>query len=160
MRATVDDVHHRLAKYLQKHRQHNDTKAILIHFAALATAKETPKIAFAPKFDLFGYHLNQSSSDQFDFAQKQKHHKFLSDNRIYILHRKTPFPRYAFPPSRSSTASCSPVDAPEALPKTPLSVITSTSMVGFLLNQNLSCVNFDNNTHILDFKIFTNTNIF
>jgi hypothetical protein len=41
--------------------------------AALATAKETPKIAFAPKFDLFEYHLNQSSSDQFDFAQKQKH---------------------------------------------------------------------------------------
>jgi hypothetical protein len=37
----------------------------------LATAKETPKIAFAPKFDLFEYHLNQSSSDQFDFAQKQ-----------------------------------------------------------------------------------------
>jgi hypothetical protein len=73
---------------LQKHRQHNDTKAILIHLAAaLATAKETPKIAFAPKFDLFEYHLNQSSSDQFDFAQKTEHLQVLSDNRIYILHR-------------------------------------------------------------------------
>jgi hypothetical protein len=50
---------------------------------------------------------------------------------------KTPFLK-SLPPSRNSTASCSPVDAPDgtaALPKTPLSVITSTSIVGFLLNQ-------------------------
>jgi hypothetical protein len=108
-------------KYLQKHRQHNDTKAILIHLGSF-TAKETPKMAFAPKFDLFEYHLNQSSSDQFDFAQKQK----LQVSSAIIVFTfftafKTPFPRYAFPPSRSSTASCSPVDAPEgtaALPKT------------------------------------------
>jgi hypothetical protein len=111
-------------------------------------------MAFAPKFDLFEYHLNQSSSDQFDFAQNRNTYKFLSDNRIYILHRIQNSFRDAFPPSRASTASCSPVDAPEgtaALPKTPLSVITSTSIVGFLLNQNLSCVNFNNNTHILEF---------
>jgi hypothetical protein len=43
---------------------------------------------------------------------------------------KTPFQK-SLPPSRNSTASCSPVDAPDgaALPKTPLSVITSTSIV-------------------------------
>ena len=52
----------------------------------------------------------------------------------------TPFPRYAFPPSRNSTASCSPVEAPdgtEALPKTPLSVMTSTSIVGFPLESKI-----------------------
>jgi hypothetical protein len=38
-------------KYLQKHHQHD--KGNPNSFAALATAKETPKMAFAPKFDLF-----------------------------------------------------------------------------------------------------------
>ena len=45
----------------------------------------------------------------------------------------TPFPKNSAPPSRSSTASCSPVDAPEgtaARPMAPLSVNTSTSTVG------------------------------
>jgi hypothetical protein len=35
-----------------------------------------------------------------------------------------------------------------ALPKTPLSVITSTSIVGFPLESKMSCVNFNDNTHI------------
>jgi hypothetical protein len=86
-------------------------------------------MAFAPKFDLFGYHLNQSSSDQFDFAQRNTY-KFLSDNRIYILHRiQNSFSEICFSTITKLSASCSPVDAPEgtaALPKTPLSVITST----------------------------------
>ena len=46
----------------------------------------------------------------------------------------------AFPPSRNSTASCSPVEAPDgtaALPKIPFSVITSTSTVGFPLESNI-----------------------
>ena len=41
---------------------------------------------------------------------------------------------YGFPPSLSSTASCSPVEAPEgtaARPIIPFSVMTSTSTVGF-----------------------------
>ncbi len=45
---------------------------------------------------------------------------------------------YAFPPSRNSTASCSPVDAPEgtaALPKIPFSVTHLLLQLGFLLNQ-------------------------
>jgi hypothetical protein len=70
MRATVDDVHHR---HWQVFAETPPTwyKGNPNSFAAAATAKETPKIAFAPKFDLFEYHLNQSSSDQFDFVQKQ-----------------------------------------------------------------------------------------
>ena len=48
---------------------------------------------------------------------------------------RTPRPRYRFASwSRSSWASCSPVDAPEgtmARPKPPLSRATSTSTVGF-----------------------------
>src|SRR2546430_12079547 len=47
----------------------------------------------------------------------------------------TPFPRYLFlSPSRSSNASCSPVDAPEgtiARPRIPVSSTQSTSTVGF-----------------------------
>jgi hypothetical protein len=39
-------------------------------------------MAFAPKFDLFEYHLNQSSSDQFDFAQKRET-LVLSDNHLH-----------------------------------------------------------------------------
>jgi hypothetical protein len=70
--------------------------------AALATAKETPKMAFAPKFDLFEYHLNQSSSDQFDFAQKTETPTSSSAIIVFTFFTafKTPFPRYAFPPSR------------------------------------------------------------
>jgi hypothetical protein len=37
--------------------------------AALATARETPKIAFAPNLDLFGYHPIQSSFDRLNFVQ-------------------------------------------------------------------------------------------
>ena len=52
----------------------------------------------------------------------------------------TALPIYFSPPSRSSTASCSPVDAPEgtaALPKIPFSVMASTSTVGFPLESNI-----------------------
>src|SRR5881227_944632 len=45
----------------------------------------------------------------------------------------TALPPYASPPSRSSTASCAPVDAPDgtaARPRAPLSSRTSTSSVG------------------------------
>jgi hypothetical protein len=47
--------------------------------------------------------------------------------------RRTPFPPNALPPSRSLTASCSPVDAPDgtaARPNAPESSRTSTSTVG------------------------------
>src|SRR5919197_1263806 len=47
--------------------------------------------------------------------------------------RVTPLPPYAAPPSRSSTASCTPVDAPEGIaarPAAPDSSWTSTSTVG------------------------------
>ena len=47
---------------------------------------------------------------------------------------ETPFPLHSSPPSRSSVASNSPVDAPEgtaARPVAPESRATSTSTVGF-----------------------------
>jgi len=52
---------------------------------------------------------------------------------------------YLSPPSLNSTASCSPVDAPEgtaALPKKPFSVKTSTSTVGFPLESKICLANF------------------
>src|SRR5688572_25040476 len=55
---------------------------------------------------------------------------------------RTPLPRYRdSSPSRNSTASCLPVEAPEgtaARPTTPDSVITSTSTVGFPLLSKIS----------------------
>ncbi len=54
----------------------------------------------------------------------------------------TPFPKYLFlSPSLSSTASNAPVEAPEGTPALPyplLSVHTSTSIVGFALESNIS----------------------
>ena len=53
---------------------------------------------------------------------------------------KTPLPKNSGAPSLSSTASCSPVDAPEgtaARPMAPLSVKTSTSIVGFPLESKI-----------------------
>jgi hypothetical protein len=86
MRATVDDIHHRHWQSICRNTTNITIQGNPNSFAAaLATAKETPKMAFAPKFDLFEYHLNQSSSDQFDFVQNTL--QVLSDNRIYILHR-------------------------------------------------------------------------
>jgi hypothetical protein len=42
------------AMYLQKLLLHICITANLIHSAAFATARETPKIAFAPNFDFVG----------------------------------------------------------------------------------------------------------
>ena len=56
----------------------------------------------------------------------------------------TPFPPYRFSPSRSSTASYVPVDAPdgtEALPTTSSPARTSTSTVGFPLESSISLAN-------------------
>ncbi len=53
----------------------------------------------------------------------------------------TPAPTYLEPPSRISTASKAPVDAPEgtaALPTTLSSTTTSTSTVGLPLESNTS----------------------
>ncbi len=54
---------------------------------------------------------------------------------------ETPLPIQASPPSRSSTASNAPVDAPEgtmARPRAPLSRVTSTSTVG-LPRESMTC---------------------
>ena len=66
---------------------------------------------------------------------------------------KTPLPRYrALSPSRNSTASYSPVDAPDgtiARPNAPLSVNTSTSTVGFPRESSTSLAwTMCNNWHV------------
>ena len=54
----------------------------------------------------------------------------------------TPFPKYRLASlSRNSTASCSPVDAPEgtaARPNAPVAKLTSTSTVGLPRESNIS----------------------
>ena len=60
---------------------------------------------------------------------------------IFFTAVSTPLPRYRLPPSRNSTASNAPVDAPlgtAALPIKPLSRTTSTSTVGFPRESNIS----------------------
>ena len=59
---------------------------------------------------------------------------------MFLIALETPLPIYFLPPSLNSTASCSPVDAPDgtaALPIEPDSVMTSTSTVGFPLESKI-----------------------
>ncbi len=110
--------------------------------AAFATASDTPKIAFAPSFDLLGVPSKSIIVLSTRFCSKTDIPKISSAITVFTLSTAlvTPLPINASPPSRNSTASCSPVEAPEgtaALPITPFSVITSTSTVGFPLESNI-----------------------
>ena len=100
--------------------------------AAFATAKETPKMLFAPKFDLFGVSSNFIISSSIFLCS----YTFIPiiAFAIFLLTFSTafstPLPKYLLlSPSRNSTASKLPVDAPDgtdAFPTYPSSVITST----------------------------------
>ena len=110
--------------------------------AALATAKETPSMAFAPIFALFGVPSNSIIVWSIKFCSKIDIPNNSSAILVFTFSTafKTPFPRKAFPPSRNSTASNFPVEAPDgpaALPKIPFSVTTSTSIVGFPLESKI-----------------------
>ena len=103
--------------------------------AAFATANETPKIALAPSFDLFGVPSKSIMSWSILFCSNIEVPKSAWAMMVLTFSTalSTPLPINAFPPSLSSTASCSPVEAPEgtaARPITPFSVMTSTSTVG------------------------------
>src|SRR5665648_658800 len=110
--------------------------------AAFATARDTPNIALAPSLDLFS--VPSSSIIRLSIPLW-----FLTSMPITLRVRivftlctavSTPLPLYRLSLSRNSSASCTPVDAPDgtlALPK-PNSVHTSTSTVGFPRESSIS----------------------
>ena len=112
--------------------------------AALATAMETPRIAFAPSLPLLGVpsrSIRYWSRPTWSNAS----HPMISSAMISLTFStafRVPLPRYlSLSPSLSSTASCTPVDAPDgtiALPSAPSSRSTSTSTVGLPLESRTS----------------------
>src|SRR6187397_255173 len=103
--------------------------------AALAAASETPRIALAPRRPLLGVPSSSiivSSSAPCSAARAPFRAAAISPLTLPTA-RETPLPSQASPPSRSSTASNSPVEAPDgtaARPLAPDSSTTSTSTVG------------------------------
>src|SRR5215211_2513794 len=103
--------------------------------AARAAASDTPRIAFAPRRALFGVPSSSSiarSRPCWSSASSPVTAAAISPF-TFSTARRTPLPPQASPPSRSSTASNSPVEAPEgtaARPPAPERSATSTSTVG------------------------------
>ena len=104
--------------------------------AALAAASEQPRIAFAPRRLFVGVPSSSTSAwsrERWSAGSTPTSASAISPSTFETA-RRTPFPRYApGSPSRSSTASCSPVEAPEgtvARPNAPDARRTSTSTVG------------------------------
>ena len=112
--------------------------------AALATARDTPSIAFAPSLPLFG--VPSSSIIRASIPGWSKASRPSTSGAIISLTLSTafntPLPTYLpLSPSLNSTASKAPVDAPDgtiALPRAPLSNTTSTSTVGLPLESRTS----------------------
>ena len=104
--------------------------------AARAAAKETPKIALAPNLPLFG--VPSRSIMVWSIRRCSVTSRPITALAISLFTWPTAFktplpPKRSLSPSRSSTASCSPVEAPDgtnARPKPPSSVYNSTSTVG------------------------------
>src|SRR5437867_4097130 len=103
----------------------------------VSMAIETPRIAFAPSLALFfvpSIEIMSWSSRDCSVASWPTSAGAMILFTLSTAFR-TPLPRYRFlSPSRSSSASCSPVDAPDgtmARPRTPSSRTQSTSTVGF-----------------------------
>ncbi len=112
--------------------------------AAFDTASEQPRIAFAPRRLLFGVpssSMRTRSSSRWPSASSPVTASAIS---LFTLPTafSTPLPRKRLgSPSRSSTASCSPVDAPDgtaARPSAPDSRVTSTSTVGLPRESRIS----------------------
>src|SRR5918998_365123 len=103
--------------------------------AARAAASDTPRIAFAPRRPLFGVpssSIMARSRPCWSSASIPATAAAISPFTLSTA-RPTPLPFHASPPSRSSTASNSPVEAPEgtaARPAAPERSATSTSTVG------------------------------
>src|SRR5215469_15222853 len=98
---------------------------------------DTPMMAFAPIRDLPGVpskSISAWSTSRWSSASWPRIASRNSSSLRLSTARVTPLPPYSLPPSRSSTASNAPVDAPlgtPARPKDPSSRTTSTSRVGF-----------------------------
>src|SRR3990170_5111921 len=112
--------------------------------AACATASETPRSAFAPRFDLPAEPSRSSSSAsiaRWSSASSPATAGAIAVTTLSIAFR-TPLPPNRFgSPSRSSRASCSPVEAPlgtAARPNDPSSRYTSTSIVGLPRESRIS----------------------
>src|SRR4051812_45771820 len=83
--------------------------------AAFAAARETPRIAFAPRRPLFGVPSSSTilrSSPAWSSASTPATAEAISP-LTFATAVLTPLPAHAAPPSRSSTASNSPVEAPD-----------------------------------------------
>ena len=112
--------------------------------SAFATASETPTSAFAPRFALLS--LPSSSIIFSSTARWSLNVPASRASRITLLILATafctPLPRYlALSPSRSSTASRVPVEAPDgtpARPRLPSSRRTSASIVGLPRESRIS----------------------
>ena len=102
---------------------------------AFAAAREMPRIAFAPSRPLFGDPSRSiiARSRPSWSATSRPRASSASSPFTFATACETPLPPHAEPPSRNSTASCTPVDAPEgtmARPNAPEPRRTSTSTVG------------------------------
>ncbi len=103
--------------------------------AACAAASETPRMALAPSRDLLGVpssSMRARSSPSWSVASRPATAWAISP-LTFATARVTPLPSQASPPSRSSVASNSPVEAPDgtaARPCEPERRWSSTSTVG------------------------------
>src|SRR3954468_7101211 len=103
--------------------------------AACAAASETPRIAFAPRRDLLSEpsrSISARSSPSWSVASRPVTASAISP-LTFATAFVTPLPPKGEPPSRSSVASNSPVDAPlgtAARPAAPERSTSSTSTVG------------------------------
>ena len=96
---------------------------------ALAHAKETARIAFAPSFALFGVpsNFNIMLSIFLCFLTSLPFNLRAIFLFTLLTALRTPLPSYLLPPSLNSKASCTPVEAPEgteAVPSMPLVKVT------------------------------------
>ena len=104
--------------------------------AAFAVASEQPRIAFAPRRDLFlvpSSSISAPSTERWSSASTPASAAAISPSTFRTACRTLLPPYLLLSPSRSSTASNRPVEAPDgtaARPLAPDSSVTSTSMVG------------------------------
>ncbi len=114
--------------------------------AALVAAIDTARILFAPRCDLFSVPSSWISLLSIPCWSVGSIPAIWRDGPItwliLLTAFNTPLPRYLFSSlSRSSSASCVPVDAPDGTdetPTTPLSSWHAASMVGAPLESNIS----------------------
>ncbi len=112
--------------------------------AALATAMETPRMALAPSLPLLGVPSSSIITWSISACRDGSIPTRAGAMMVFTLPTafRTPFPPYRFlSPSRSSTASFSPVEAPDgtdADTATPLSSSQRTLTVGFPRESRIS----------------------